>query len=112
MYHFFKSSRFKDLKYAIFLAYPTTGSARNGFYFDCEIKEMIRKGKEITKKIKNKNVELVMLFLEKKYEAFNKNSLRSLNNFYKGTQYKLSGVMISNGFIRNKLQQIWPKNGN
>jgi hypothetical protein len=53
-----------------------------------------------------------MLFLEKKYEAFNKNSLRSLNNFYKGTPYKLSGVMISNGFIRNKLQQIWPKNGN
>ena len=102
---FFRSTRFGDLKFGIFLAYPTANSAQKGFYFEYDRKKMIERGKKITKKIKS--VKLIMLFLEKEYEACNKKHFRSMNPFYRGTLKEVSGVILCEGSEICELQTIW-----
>jgi len=107
MRKFFQSTRFKNLEFGIFLAYPTNSSARDGFYFECDSKKMIEQGKKITKKIKK--TKLVMLFLEKEYESFDKEHLRFISSYYRGTPKKVLGTILCNGLEICKLTTIWPQ---
>ena len=106
MRKFFRSAELKDLEFGIFLAYPTNGSDRDGFNFEIPLEKMIEQGKKITKKVKS--IKLVMLFLEKKYEFFNKGHLRLKNIYYRGTPTKVRGVILRNGLVSCKLRTIWP----
>jgi len=90
-------NEWKNLKFGIFLAYPTYASGRKEkrhFDFDpCE-KKLFELGQKISAKSPNK--KLIILILEKKYEHIN-SSLRSRTAYYAGRPIKVHGKLFFNG---------------